>query len=189
MIPSTRHPHVTHAMIAAELAREAEARRRTYPAMIEQGRMTAEDAERGHAVCAAWADDIARVIAFWAAPFPRGAMPCQPRTRGFTWAERRSALDRELQQRARLYPRWIAQARLDAGEAQQRTQRLAAMADLYDEGLDWHDSFGTRPLFHLLTAPTIEDEDQREALAQWRTHCNHVWSSRDGQQSQKELAL
>lgn len=187
---SPRYPHVTYAMIAAELFRENQARHRTYPAMIEQGRMTAEQAEAGYQMALAWLEDVQRLTAYLALPAPRPhAMPAEQRTLGLTWAERRAALDRELGQRARLYPRWIAAARLDPAEAQRRIDCLTAMAEIYDDGLDWHDSFGTRPIFPLLTANDVQEPAQREALAQWLAHVHHVLTARSGEQNQQELAL
>jgi hypothetical protein len=193
MTPTThspRYPHVTYAMIAAELTREGKARRRTYPGMIEQGRMTPEQAEHGYQLAAAWLEDVQRFTAYLALPAPRGhAMPAEQRTLGFTWAERRAGIDRELGQRHRLYPRWIEAARLDAAEAQRRIDCLMVMAEIYDDGLDWHDSFGTRPIFPLLTANHVQEPAQREALAQWLAHVHHVLTARSGEQNQQELAL
>ena len=190
MIPSVRHPHITWPALAAELEREAAARSRAYPAMIEQGRMTEDDAQQGRHMVAAWAEDLARLMAYLALPAPRPhAMPHQPRTRGFTWAERRAALDREFAQRARLYPRWIASARLDPAEAQRRIDCLTVLAELYDDGLDWHDSFGTRPIFTLVTATRIDDPAQAEAIDQWLSHVHHTLTARSGADHQQELAL
>lgn len=191
---SPRYPQITYAMIAAELQREAQARRRTYPGMLEQGRMTPEQAEAGYQMAAAWLHDLCRFDAYLALPAPRPhAMPAEARTPehlgAFTWAERRAALDRELGQRHRLYPRWVEAARLDPAEAQRRINCLTVMAEIYDDGLDWHDSFGTRPIFPLLTANHVQEPAQREALAQWLAHVHHVLTARSGEQNQQELAL
>lgn len=187
---SPRYPGVTYADVAAELTREAAARRRAYPGMIEQGRMTAEDAEAGYRIAAAWLEDLARFVGYLQIPAPRPhAMPFQYRTQGFTWAERRAAIAREQDQRARFFPRSIASARLDAAEAQRRNDRLAVMAEIYDDGLDWHDSFGTRPIFPLITANQVKDPAQREALEQWLAHVHHTLAARAGETDQQELAL
>ena len=187
---SPRFPNVSYADIAAELSREAAARQRAYPAMIEQGRMTTEGAELGHAMVRALLEDLQRFTSYLALPAPRPhPMPHQLRTEGFTWAERRAGIAREQDQRARLYPRWIASARLDQAEAQRRNDRLAVMAEIYDDGLDWHDSFGTRPIFPLITANHVDDPAQRQALEQWLAHVHHVLAARAGQQDQQELAL
>lgn len=187
---SPRYPHVTYAMIAAELVRETMARCRTYPSMANQGRMTAEQVKVGLQMAEAWQEDLHRFTSYLALPAPRPhAMPAEARTLGFVWAERRAAIERELAQRRRLYPRWIEAARLDPAEAQQRIDCLMVMAEIYDDGLDWHDSFGTRPIFALMRATRIEDPAQREAIDQWRAHVHQVLTARSGEQNQQELAL
>jgi len=187
---SPRYPAITYAHVAAELFREGQSRHRTYPAMIEQGRMTPEQAEQGYQMAHAWLEDCSRLTSYLALPAPRPhAMPHQHRTLNFTWAERRAAIDRELAQRRRLYPRWIEAARLDAAQAQHRLDCLTVMAEIYDDGLDWHDSFGTRPIFPLITANHVQEPAMREALAQWLAHVHHVLTARSGAQDQQELPV
>ena len=106
--PAHFHHAPSFAALRAELVREAEARRRTYPGQIDKGRMTAQDAAWQHGVLAAIVQDLAAVIAV-AVP----ALPPSP----YSWADKRSALTRELDQRRRFYPGWIAKGRLDEGQA------------------------------------------------------------------------
>lgn len=122
------HPGVSFAALRAELAREAEARRRTYPGQIDKGRMTAADATWQHGVLAAIQQDCEAVIAL-AVP----ALPACP----YTWADKRGALTRELEQRRRFYPGWIAKGRLTADQAARQIAPLAAMLALYNDGLRW----------------------------------------------------
>lgn len=138
------HPAVTFAALRAELTREAEARRRTYPGQIDKGRMTAQDAAWQHGVLAAIAQDLEAVIALQVP-----ALPSCP----YSWADKRSALTRELDQRRRFYPGWIAKGRMDQDQASRQIAALAAMLALYNDGLRW------------LPAPGSTAEQR---AAQWR---------------------
>lgn len=179
---------ITQPEIAQELARELAARRATYPAMVERMRMTSAAAEREISMAQAWQEDCARY-----APWFTGGAPISPQrlTRNFTWADRRRAIADELARRARLYPRWIAGGDLDQAEADQRNQRLAAMAHLYDIGFDYHDSFGTRPPFgpRMTAQDHTEAEAEAEAIRQWHAHVHQVLYTSTDQTQQKELAL
>ena len=126
--PAHFHHAPSFAALRAELVREAEARRRTYPGQIDKGRMTAQDAAWQHGVLAAIVQDLAAVIAV-AVP----ALPPSP----YSWADKRSALTRELDQRRRFYPGWIAKGRLDEGQAASQIAALVAMLALYNDGLRW----------------------------------------------------
>ncbi|WP_226019741.1 hypothetical protein [Novosphingobium sp. FKTRR1] len=174
--------------IAAEIAREAAARRATYPAMIARLKMTEQQAAAEYALCAAWSSDLARYADWMNRAAPRAPIVPVARQHGFIWADRRHGITRELDRRARLYPRWIAAGQLDQAEADQRTARLSALADIYDDGFDWHDSFGTRPPFGRRFA---RDDDhtpaEAEAIRQWWTHVHATLSARYGTSQQEAL--
>lgn len=132
------HPAVSFAGLRAELAREAAARRRTYPDWIAKGRMTAAEAEHQHQVLAAITADLEWSRAVPAVRVPYHAAPPEPvEGRRFTWPEKRTALKRELAQRARLYPDWIAKGRFTAAQGAAQIAALTAMLSMYDDGLAW----------------------------------------------------
>lgn len=181
------------AAIAAELAREAAARRRTYPALIDKGRLTTRDAEFEHAALAALAADVALMMAP-PAPCPAlGGLPFAPlpseATHGQSWQARRDALHRELDRRARLYPGWIDTGRITAADAAHQTACLEALLTIYDEGWGW-----AAPLFNGRDYPplsqgwTVEMHEARDAdwQAAWST--TRTAATR-GEQPQKEMAL
>jgi hypothetical protein len=167
------------AEIAAELAREAAFRRAAYPRMVERLQMSRDQEQAGYALCAAWAADCTRYGAYLSSTPPLAPFAPVARSGGFTWHERRAGIARELDQRARLYPAWVAAGRLDAAEATLRNARLSAMAGLYDDGHDWHDSFGTRPPFGRMDEIHLP-EPMREARQQWFAHVHHVLAMRHG---------
>lgn len=175
--------------IASELAREMASRRATYPRLVTKLQMTAAQEQAAYALCAAWQADCARYTAHLSQTPP--FVPLQPiqRQNGFTWHERRFGITRELEQRARLYPKWIAALRLDPAQAARQIERLTAMATLYDEGHDWHDSFGQRPPFGRRFCASDHTPAEREALTQWWRHVHQVHTTRYGAPHQEQLAL
>lgn len=176
---------MTAADILAEIQREAASRRAAYPRLIERLRLTESQALAEQQLCHAWAADVTRREAYLANPYPRPAPPLEVRVHGFTWAERRGGVQRELDRRARLYPKWIAAGELDQGEADTRTARLTALLDIYDDGWDWHDSFGRR--FDLRAQEP--DADQAEANRQWWAHFHETMARRNGAAAQESFAL
>lgn len=181
---------MTPAAIAAEIAREAQARRAAYPGMIARLKMTEQQAVAEIALCAAWAADVARWGDWLAQVPPRAPIAPVARQNGFSWADRRQGLARELDRRARLYPRWIAAGQLDQADADHRTACLATLAAVYDEGLDWHDSFGTRPPFGRRFAREQEHTPAEvEAIRQWWHHVHATLAARYGTPQQEALAL
>ncbi|WP_327195935.1 hypothetical protein [Novosphingobium capsulatum] len=186
--PSTRFPAITAAHVLAEIEREAASRLTVYPKMVQTMRLTAEAAALEQRLCEAWAADLRR-WRDWTAQPPIGPMPAQRHTLGFTWADRREGITRELERRARLYPKWIAAAQLDPAEARQRTDRLTALADIYDEGFDWHDAFGRRPPFGKGMSIEPTDQADTECRAAWWEHVHQVTTARHGAQPQEQLAL
>lgn len=176
---------IPHVDIATELHREAASRRRAYPGMIERLRLTQAQADVEQLLVATWLQDLERYAAYAALPDPRPAPPLMERVNGFTWADRRAGVQRELDRRSRLYPKWIAAGDLDAAEAATRTARLTALLDFYDEGWDWHDSFGRR--FDL--RPIDPTPDQAETNRQWLAHIHNTLSRRHGTPQQEALAL
>ncbi len=186
--PSTRYPAITIDQVLAEIEREAQWRARAYPAMIQKMRLTAEAAALEQRLCEAWAADVRRYRT-WAATPPVPPHQPQARVLGFTWADRRQGLARELDRRARLYPKWIAAGRLDPAAAHLQTDRLTVLADIYDDGWDWHDTFGRRPPFGKGMSQEPADEADAECRHQWAAHVHHVHTARAGGQPQEQLAL
>lgn len=175
---STRHPEIRFADALAELRREIEARRRTYPDWIARGRMNQAEADYQLALFEAIAADVERYARFVA------TRQLAERTHEYTWYQRREALRREADYRGRIYPRWIDEGRLEQAEADRRTAALDAIADLYDDGFDWHARNGRRIfLGHEATTPA-----EREAQAEWHTHYTTVMQARgDMAADQQEL--
>lgn len=175
--------------IAAELAREMASRRATYPRLITKIQMTGEQEQAGYALCAAWQADCARyAVHLSQRPITTPIVPVALQN-GFTWHDRRVGIARELDQRARLYPKWIDAMRLDPAEAARRTARLSAMADLYDEGYDWHDSFGTRPPFGFRFYAQDHTRAEKEAITQWWLHVHTTLAARQDTPLQVQLAV
>lgn len=177
------------AAIAAELAREAAARRRTYPALIDKGRLTTRDAEFEHAALAALAADVALMMAP-PAPCPAlGGLPLIPlpseATHGQSWQARRDALHRELDRRARLYPGWIDTGRITAADAAHQTACLEALLTIYDEGWGWTPPREYPPLSQGWTVAMHQarDADWQAAWSTTRTAATR------GQTAQQALAL
>ena len=147
------HP-ATAEQIASELEREISMRRQVYPGRVADGRMTQAEAARQIAIAAAWAEDLRRCTS------PPGPLPTA--THGFTWAERRAALTRELAFRARVFGRRVAEGAMTRADAAHRTACLEALAARYDDGLDWRASNGRRP--NCLD----RDPDGRIAWKEWQ---------------------
>lgn len=161
---STRYPTVRFADALDELRREAAARRRTYPDWIARGRMTQAEADYQLAILDAIAADVTR-RARWAGTGTR--LP--PAEHSFTWHQRREAIAREMDQRTRLYPDWIAKGRLDQAEAARRIECLRAVADLFDDGHDWHARNGLRIFLGHDPATAAEAEAQAEFWQHYTT--------------------
>lgn len=121
---------VTYAEAATEVERELSFRRRTYPDRINSGRMKRADADYQLAIFAAIAADVLRMAHAGPSPMPAAAHT-------FTWAERRKALERELDYRDRFYPEWIAGGRLTQARADRQRFALQAILCRYDAGFDW----------------------------------------------------
>ena len=180
--PSAHHPGVTYAAIRAELQREADARARLYPKRVESGRLTQADAERERALIAAMLADVTR-MASYAPPDATGiTWRLDPGAEhDFTWKQRRFALHRELDMRARLYPQWIAEGRLAQPDANRRTAALECLLELYDEG------WGFPPVDPESPAPAKAGADRSADFAA------NVWPATRTAQSrivkQEEMAL
>lgn len=178
---STRFPDVTLADVLDELRREQTARRRTYPQQVERCRMTQAEADHQLALVAGLIEDVNR---YHTRCILQQALP--PATHGFTWAQRRATITRELAQRARLYPQWIASGKLDQADADRATMRLTALADIYDDGFDWHATNGLRVLF----GTDAKTEAEREAQNQWHHHYTTTMQARGYlPPAQEQLAL
>lgn len=184
---STRHPTVRFADAMDELRREVAARRRTYPDWITRGRITQAEADHQTALFEALIDDVGRYALFVAHNAAFKGKPIQPPTHSFTWHQRRSAIARELDQRARLYPQWVEKGRMQQSDATRRTDCLAAIADLFDDGFDWHAHNGLRGTY-LNVNPTTPAEEQ--AQADWWAHYTTVMQARGHMApAQEQLAL
>lgn len=184
---SLRYPDVTAEAAEAELLREAASRARAYPGQVAKGNMTAEVSDYEQRLVPAWLEDVARWKAHFAGGLPAAPLPAQPLTQGFTWDERRRGLARELDRRARLYPRWIERGDMDRASADRQVRRLTAVLDLYDEGWDWHAPNGARPNF----GGADRTPEQHEARTAWLDHSRHVLIARNGGAAaqQKEMAF
>lgn len=160
-----RHPNITAAHVVRECARELEQRRRFYPTRITEGRMLADEAERQLAVAAAWLEDARRIADSDYTPDPLA-----PPGHTISWAERRTALARELGLRSKVYPRHIATARMTQADADHRRACLLALAARYDDGFDWRASNGERTHFGTThAAPAI-----CKAREEWAEHYRNV---------------
>ena len=135
-----RFPGVTFAAIAAELLREQASRRSVYKRAVDKGTMDPREADWQHQLAAAWIADCAR-FAQALAPIAQGRPMIDPRTldagHTISWQDRRNGILRELDQRARLYPRWIDKGNLDPNQAAHQVRCLEAMLTLYEDGLDF----------------------------------------------------
>lgn len=172
-------PAITLTHIAVELAREAAARASLYPRRVESLRMTQAEADFQITVCHAWQGDVARLIASWFTPHPLA-----PASHTVSWAERRSALDREIDLRRRFYPQWIETARLTSAAAVHQIDCLMALAAIYDDGFDWVASNGSGPCF----AEIIATKAMIAARREWYDHQTRVDLTRNPA-TQEEMML
>jgi hypothetical protein len=143
-----RFPDISPAALERELGRELEARRALYARRLETHRMLPAEAERELAIAAAWREDLARIRAAWIET--PGTIPAPP-AHQFSWKDRRAALMRELDQRRRFYPEWIAKSRLTQAAADHQVECLECLLAVYEDGWDWRGSDGLTPL-HSATA-------------------------------------
>ncbi|HQS70029.1 MAG: hypothetical protein B7Y36_08405 [Novosphingobium sp. 28-62-57] len=178
---------------ALGITRQA-ARHRLYPSSVQLGKMTQEEADYQIALIDAMIDDVTRWGRYLASPRVhrtaygnfRDPAALTPKTHSFTWHQRRAAITHELEYRARVYPDWIARGKLEQAEADRATRRLSAVADLYDDGFDWHARNGLRILFNVTPTTAAETEAQTD----WWHHYRTVMQARGFMASdQKELAL
>lgn len=161
-----RHPGITFAAIAAEIARELEIRAPFYQRQVDRGRMTRREASFGLDVAAAWAQDCERLrVAMAPNAQGRPALPPAPPAHGLRWRDRVAGLQRELAHRAEIYPREIERRRLTAADAAHRTSCLEALLTFYDDGLDWPDEPDRRAaLFAEIQARRHPATQQQELL-------------------------
>lgn len=157
-------PGITWDDLAAELRREHEARSRLYPARVASGRMTEAESARQRGVILAIAGDVERMRA--------GAigigMGRAPAAHEFSWTERRTALLREAALRARHYPDWIAEKRLDQATADRRCACIEILLRIYEDGFDWRPPGGLAPPYWIYrdgAATPRMDEPYRLARA------------------------
>ena len=120
--------------LARELEREAGQRERFYPDRVAKGRMLEADASRNIIVAHAWIEDARRIRQCW---FDAPGTPPAPPAHGVDWHSRRFYLLRELELRARVYPRSIAEGKLLEADARQRTACLEALLAIYEDGWDF----------------------------------------------------
>lgn len=157
-----RFPGITFAAIRSELRREAGQRRAVYPDWCSKGNLTQAEADWQIAVIEAMGTDAAR---FEHAATTR-TNPLQfAAGHAFTWEDRRKALLRELDYRARLYPEWIRKGRLTTADAARQCACLQAMLTLYEDGLDWTATNGTPPAY----GDAEPTDDQRATRHEWAT--------------------
>ena len=135
-----RWPAITWASLAAEIDREITARLNTYPGRVERGRMTQAEMDWQLQLARAWREDVDRFAAAHR-PLSEGrpmTCPVQVANRhGIAWRPRRGALLRELEQRRKHYPGWIAEGRLTQAAADGRVAALECLLTLYEWGYDF----------------------------------------------------
>lgn len=177
-----RHPAITIEALMAELRRELAQRRRFYPQRVREGRMTQAEADHQTAAAAAWLADMERREEFHTrahAAWERykdtqgsegpWVTTIAPAAHGLSWQARRAALTRELDLRARVYPRRVAEGAMTQATANHQRACLEALADIYDDGFDWRASNGEAPHHgSIRTTPEI-DQARREWLTHWQT--------------------
>jgi hypothetical protein len=168
-------PGLTYADCKAELDRELAQRRRVYPDRVAKMRMTQAEADYQLAVFTAIASDIDRMASNTAHPKP---------VEGHSWADRRRAIERELDYRTRFYPEWIRNHRLTQEKADRQMAALKAVLWRYDMGFDWHPSNGVPCSWG---AVSIE-ADVEASRTEWRTHHAGIIGRWD-QQPEAQAAL
>ncbi|WP_397604997.1 hypothetical protein [Sphingorhabdus sp.] len=132
-INSALFPGITYAIATAEAERELASRRRLYPDRVKTGRMKQEEADFQIQIMAAIAADTLRMAMVAADDIP-------PASHGFSYADRRRALERELDLRTRFYPQWIDNLRLTKANADRQMDAIKAILWRYDAGFDWQDA-------------------------------------------------
>jgi hypothetical protein len=109
---------ITIDQVLAEIEREAQSRARAYPAMIAEAAPDRRSRRAGTAPVPSLGGRRAPLSRLGSHAALRPHQP-QARVLGFT-ADRRQGLARELDRRARLYPKWIAAGTLDPAAATSR---------------------------------------------------------------------
>jgi hypothetical protein len=157
-------PGLTYADCRAELDRELAQRRRVYPDRVAKMRMTQAEADYQIAIFTAIRDDTLRMErSFTDHPEP---VEGQRSTHNFSWADRRRAIERELDYRTRFYPQWIANHRLTQEKADRQMAALKAVLWRYDMGFDWHPSNGVPCSWGSISI----EADVEASRTEWRTH-------------------
>lgn len=143
-----RFPTVSWRVLAAEVDREITARQSTYPDRVDRGRMTQAEMDWQLQLARAWREDVGRFEQAHR-PLAEGRpiiaphrIPCQHE---IAWRVRRSALMRELDQRRRHFPRWIAEGKLTQAAGDARIDALECLLALYEFGFDWIPVNGVLP--------------------------------------------
>jgi len=184
--PHHAFPGIGWPDLEAEIRREIVRRREAFSRMVQKGQLTQQDARYETEIFQAILEDVGR-FAQAAKPIGEGKPCTNPlklhKLHSFTWHQRRAAITRELEYRARVYPGWISKGQITQADATRNLQRLTCMRAIYELGYDWIPSNGARP--HFASAnPTREELEARE---QWQIIENDI-AARDGQ-AQEALAL
>jgi len=161
----SRFPSVTFAAIEAELTREAGYRARVHAREVERGRMDPQQLARERQLIEAWRADCRR-LAQAMAPIAQGKPALYPGMlaieHSLTLKARRDGLLRELRLREQVYPREIAQGRLDPAAAHRQTERLQCLLAFYDDGLDWPTDPAQRAALYAETMERLHPSEQKE---------------------------
>lgn len=161
-----RYPATTWRVLGAEIDREITARLNTYPGRVETGRMTQAEMDWQMQLARAWREDVDRYELAYR-PLSEGRPITPPREirakHELNWRVRRSALLRELEQRQRFYPDWIAKGRLTEAAAASRIEAVTCLLDLYEYGFDWEPANGTPPAWSEIR-PTPEQRATQDEL-------------------------
>jgi hypothetical protein len=169
-----------------EIRREIQRRRETFPRLVQKGQLSKQEAEYETEIFKALLEDLGRFEQA-AKPVDEGKPCLNPlklhKLHSFTWHQRRAAITRELDYRAKVYPNWISKGQITQADATRNVQRLTCLRAIYELGTDWIPSNGARP--HFASAnPTREELEARE---QWQIIENDI-AARDGR-AQEALAL
>lgn len=177
--PHHRYPDVTWADLRDELEEELRRRRAVYPQRVAKGHMLAAEAEREIALAAAVREDLGRFERRGGGTVdPAGAVAP---THRFSWRERRDALDREFELRARHYPGWVAKGNMTQATADRRRHVLACVRALYEWGHDWTPTDGTP----LPLGMAGSDGARAPARMEWHT-LQARCAARDGREAEQE---